>query len=676
LSLHLLTGVLLVVLLLAGPTAAEPDARQPLPPDVQGQVNAAIDRGAAFLLATQNAGGTWGGGSGPGRTHGHMIGYTALCALTLLECGVQPNHPSVQKAARVIRKYRTTLDTTYELALSVLFLDRLGEPDDGAVIETFALRLIAGQTPSGGWSYRCPPLHTAEQKQLLVVLRQLNPTGGIVLLPRDLGKLKLTDKDRGYPGDLRPTKPTLTDLGKLKPARAKDIAYFKQDDKHLPDVATPKPGPRLPRQVGEGSQWGGSYRPGEEGRLSRLTPRPGQCIKIADRPEPGPDPEEPKPEKRPDPDKGVARQGAKPDDNKPDPPGAGPDPAKVVIPPALVKLPVLQNPRWLVGWIDPQEQLEVPTFGTTDNSNSQFAILGLWVAQRHGVPMDRTMTLLERRYRLSQNLDGGWGYRYLPAGGVSSTSAMTCVGLIGLAVSHGLAAQGQPARAPANDPAIVNGFVALSRSIGDPTGRTEGAAMQNLYYLWSLERVAVLYNLRTIGNKDWYRWGAEVLLSNQLPSGGWTKGGYPGAHPILDSCLALLFLRRANLAADLTERLPFNPERLNEDIGQGQRREGAGPPQPSAPPPSGPPPAPPPLPAPDLKRPETEAPPAPVTTPPTFAQESRDAPPESGGGRKWWLVILIAAGVLLLGGGGAACWFGRTRDEPDEKRRRKRKGKK
>jgi hypothetical protein len=71
------------------------------------------------------------------------------------------------------------------------------------------------------------------------------------------------------------------------------------------------------------------------------------------------------------------------------------------------------------------------------------------------------------------------------------------------------------------------------------------------YFLWSLERVAVAFNLDTIGRKDWYGWGAEILIANQAADGSWA-GEFAGAP---DTCFALLFLRRSNLARDLTASL-------------------------------------------------------------------------------------------------------------------------
>ena len=73
----------------------------------------------------------------------------------------------------------------------------------------------------------------------------------------------------------------------------------------------------------------------------------------------------------------------------------------------------------------------------------------------------------------------------------------------------------------------------------------------DLYYLWSLERVAVAYDLELIGGKDWYRWGAEIIVKNQKADGGWSDV----YHGIPDTCFALLFLKRTNVAQDLTGEL-------------------------------------------------------------------------------------------------------------------------
>jgi len=191
----------------------------------------------------------------------------------------------------------------------------------------------------------------------------------------------------------------------------------------------------------------------------------------------------------------------------------------------------------------------------TDNSNTHFAMLALWVARRHGVPMDRSAALLEKRFRLSQNRDGIWGYHFEAGGSETDHPAMIGVGLMGLAIRYGLSFEAQGAKRELNDQVIKSGFRALAKHVGAPTGRSEGVNRQNFYFLWVVERVAVLYKLKKIGANDWYEWGAEGLVVNQQPQGFWRDGGYAGSTPIIDTCMALLFLKRANLVKDLSDKL-------------------------------------------------------------------------------------------------------------------------
>jgi hypothetical protein len=129
---------------------------------------------------------------------------------------------------------------------------------------------------------------------------------------------------------------------------------------------------------------------------------------------------------------------------------------------------------------------------------------------------------------------------------------MTCSGLLGLAIAHGVARNpAERKHKPLSDPAIQRGLAMLAREIDRPGEKRT----PDLYYLWSLQRVGVLFELDAINGKDWYVWGANVLLPRQRNDGSWHDGGYFGSHPILDTCFALLFLERANLATDLTDKL-------------------------------------------------------------------------------------------------------------------------
>jgi hypothetical protein len=77
---------------------------------------------------------------------------------------------------------------------------------------------------------------------------------------------------------------------------------------------------------------------------------------------------------------------------------------------------------------------------------------------------------------------------------------MTGAGLLGLEVGHGVTAdlKGADVEAAGEDPRVEQGMKCLSGFIGQPHG---------LYFLWTVERVGMLYNRRTIGDKEWYPGG-------------------------------------------------------------------------------------------------------------------------------------------------------------------------
>jgi hypothetical protein len=210
-----------------------------------------------------------------------------------------------------------------------------------------------------------------------------------------------------------------------------------------------------------------------------------------------------------------------------------------------------------------------------DNSNTQFATMALWVGRRYGVPTQKALLRVNDHFRLEQCSNGGWAYSPnftgippgpggWPAG--NATATMTCAGLLGLAAGHGANLDIRKAKDPDLESADVSkdrqlkaGMVALAATVGKPTGwRGTGRPSialprlqdRDYYFLWSLERVAVTYDLQTIGKNDWYQWGAELLLANQ--AAGWHAAYSAGG---ADTCFALLFLKRTNLLRDLTAGL-------------------------------------------------------------------------------------------------------------------------
>ncbi|MEY4861329.1 MAG: hypothetical protein RL059_1028, partial [Bacteroidota bacterium] len=110
-------------------------------------VDSAITRGTTFLKTIQKPDGTW---------SDNDIGPTALAGLALLESGLTQEDPALAKAIAAIRKNSQTTTHTYSISLCLIFFDRLSQVEDIAIIESLAMRLLAGQSQSGGWGYNCP----------------------------------------------------------------------------------------------------------------------------------------------------------------------------------------------------------------------------------------------------------------------------------------------------------------------------------------------------------------------------------------------------------------------------------------------------------------------------------------------------------------------------------------
>jgi hypothetical protein len=194
-----------------------------------------------------------------------------------------------------------------------------------------------------------------------------------------------------------------------------------------------------------------------------------------------------------------------------------------------------------------------------DGSNTQFVMLALWVSQRYGIPAQTA--LLKGALRLMQcqsPQDGGWPYNIIgvnvPGARGQGSPAMTCAGLLGLTLGHANTSSGQGAESRKillAHPQFKAGLAHLGQILR--TDITRSADAGKLYYLlWSLERLGVICDLKEIGGLDWYAGGAELLTKRQADNGSWQGGDY--ANGDCDTCFALLFLTRANVARDLTDQ--------------------------------------------------------------------------------------------------------------------------
>src|SRR5262249_20284725 len=82
----------------------------------------------------------------------------------------------------------------------------------------------------------------------------------------------------------------------------------------------------------------------------------------------------------------------------------------------------------------PRPLLNLPQDAFSDNSNTQFAVLGLWVAQRHEAPAGEAIKSTARHFRKSQGDDGSWTYNPRT---INHKHSMTCAALFCLAAEAG-----------------------------------------------------------------------------------------------------------------------------------------------------------------------------------------------------------------------------------------------
>jgi hypothetical protein len=203
--------------------------------------------------------------------------------------------------------------------------------------------------------------------------------------------------------------------------------------------------------------------------------------------------------------------------------------------------------------------------GPGDNSNTQFAVLGLWIASRYGVPIDDAMKDVSFRFVNTQNADGGWGYTMKDKEPTPSGEAMTPAGLFCLTVARATKiraqlkdrsanASGSERETLLNDPKYAKG---LSRVGAYAKGIGPGSAR---YFVWAIERIGVLLGQEKFeGDVDWFKLGADALIKSQKSNGSWPADKPESA--LADTCFASLFLRKANLGSDISRLLQGQPEK-------------------------------------------------------------------------------------------------------------------
>jgi len=212
-----------------------------------------------------------------------------------------------------------------------------------------------------------------------------------------------------------------------------------------------------------------------------------------------------------------------------------------------------------------------------DNSNTQYAVLGLNSAARCGVEIPRAIWLgIAEHYLSVQAPDGeevtklrlephatpseekggrrygthpvtalrrGWAYQECRHAS-NAYGSMTCAGLASLAIARSHLESGPRSRMPAAlrsriDASIRDGWAALEGIW--TVFENPGYEGWYLYHLYGLERAGILCDVESVQGHDWYWEGAIQLLLRQEKDGSWpTFSSEPH-----DAIWALLFLSRS-----------------------------------------------------------------------------------------------------------------------------------
>jgi hypothetical protein len=195
-----------------------------------------------------------------------------------------------------------------------------------------------------------------------------------------------------------------------------------------------------------------------------------------------------------------------------------------------------------------------------DNSNSMYALLGLRACHDAGIVLPReALTQAAKWWRDSQSRSSavkapgpvavaaeGWCYNRhdhkpygsMTVGGVGSL--VICDYILGIDWKK--------------DPQVDSGMQWLAKnfSVTCNPGPYEHAAMEEnsqhqfFYYMYGLERAAILYGTEQIGGHYWFAKGLQVLVDGQRADGSWKSE--KGGDPMMDTCFAILFLRKATRA--------------------------------------------------------------------------------------------------------------------------------
>jgi hypothetical protein len=201
--------------------------------------------------------------------------------------------------------------------------------------------------------------------------------------------------------------------------------------------------------------------------------------------------------------------------------------------------------------------------GKGDLSVTQYAVLGLWLAQLNKVKVpDKVFEQAARVILAEQLADGGWDYHPAPQAddptkGVAiqpdryATCSMTTAAVASLLFcKDALGKSAKEKMVDDIDAAVARGgdWLDLHMSYEGNValgGEVAQARQWDYYYFYNIERLGFALATETLGGEPWYQTGAKSLVKAQLPTGCWPdQMGSSEPNPV-STAFALLFLERA-----------------------------------------------------------------------------------------------------------------------------------
>jgi hypothetical protein len=229
----------------------------------------------------------------------------------------------------------------------------------------------------------------------------------------------------------------------------------------------------------------------------------------------------------------------------------------------------LKGQRRLKGWSYQMAGAEA------DNSNTQYALLGLHEGKAAGAKIDRKAWEEIREFYTRHTEDNvgrvlsyqNWGYK----NGNSPIPTMTASALCGMVIAgmdlnagrETLRADGTADRCGVyeEDEHVANALKLIGRQM--PHAPQDFNTMPHTYYyLYSIERAGRLSGQRFLGGVDWYRLGCRYLVGRQNKAdGSWSGEG----HPVIATSFALLFLAKGRTPVLMSKLVHGPGEDWNND---------------------------------------------------------------------------------------------------------------